>query len=354
MDFSAAFDRVNHDALVMKLGGLGIGGPVLSIITQYLKDRKHRVCVDGKCSEWHDVASGVPQGSVLGPLLFTVYTSDLLQITNHPVFAYADDVTIVATVDDLSQRPSVNRSLNMDLRRISDWCSSWNMTLNAKKSKCLRVSRSRTSDLHLGELLVQNIPIKECTELDILGVKFDSKLTFEKHVRRIASSASQKLGLIRKANQVFKDGSISATCLRSFILPLLEYCSHNWSSSADSHLRLLDRVISSANFLCIGSGNYDLTHRRNISSVCMLFKIRANVYHPLNDMIPHPINFSRRTRLAVNTHPLCYQVPRCRTNQYQRSFIPRSTRLWNQLDSSTCSASTVQSFKFAANKLLKP
>ncbi len=353
LDFSAAFDRVNHAGLLRKLQSFGVGGPVLSILTQFLTHRTHRVCVDSCYSDWYSVHSGVPQGSVLGPLLFNVYTSDLLQITSNPIYGYADDVTLVATVESPNSRLDVSTSLNEDLRRISDWCRTWNMKLNASKSKCLCISRSRTLNPLHGPLLVDGAPLTVCDELDILGVRFDSKLSFERHIRRLVSSASQKLGVVRKAYRIFGDQSISASCFRCFILPLLEYCAPVWSSAAVSHLRLIDRVVSSARFLCGGEAAWDLGHRRNVSSVCMLYKIHANQLHPLNASIPNAFVPTRNTRLASNSHARCLQQVRCHTSQFQRSFVPCAVRLWNMLDEGTCTTSDVQKFKSASNKILK-
>ncbi len=144
LDFSAAFDQVNQPGLLRKLQSFGIGGPVLSVLTQFFTDRTHRVCVDNCCSDWYSVHSCVLQGSVLEPLLFTVYTSNLLQITSNSIYGYADDVTLVATVDSPKSHLDVSAALNEDLRHISDWCHTWNMKLNAIKTKCLCISRSRT------------------------------------------------------------------------------------------------------------------------------------------------------------------------------------------------------------------
>ncbi len=172
----------DHAGLLRKLQSFGVGGPVLSFLTQFLTDRNHRVCVDSCYSDWYSVHSGVPQGSVLGPCCSNVYTSDLLQITSIPIYGYADDVTLVATVDSPKSRLDISASLNEDPRRISDWCRTWNMKLNASKSKCLCISRSRAS-------------LTVCDELDILSVIFDSK----RHIRHLVGSASQKLGIVRKA-----------------------------------------------------------------------------------------------------------------------------------------------------------
>ncbi len=90
-----------------------------NILTQFFTDRTHRVCVDSCYSDWYSVHSGVPQGSILGPLLFDVYTSYLLQITSNPIYGYADDVTLVATAESPKSRLDVSACLNEDLRFIS-------------------------------------------------------------------------------------------------------------------------------------------------------------------------------------------------------------------------------------------
>ena len=144
MNFSAAFDRVSHEGLLYKLQNAGLGGHVLSIIEQFLSNRTQRVKVDGSYSDYVDVVSGVPQGSVLGPILFVIYTADLFDVVENRLINYADDSTLFATIDKPVYRHSVALSLNRDLARISDWCDQWMMKLNALKTKTLIVSRSRT------------------------------------------------------------------------------------------------------------------------------------------------------------------------------------------------------------------
>ncbi len=149
------------------------------------------VCVDNCNSDWYSILSGVPQGSVLGPLLFNVYTSDLLQIISNPIYGYADDVTFVANVDAPKPCLDVSASLNENLRRISDWCRTWNVKLDASKSKCLCISRFRMLNPPHGPLLVDGAPLTVCDELDILGIRFDSKLTW------VAPQCSTSLSLTK-------------------------------------------------------------------------------------------------------------------------------------------------------------
>ena len=139
LDFSAAFDRVNHKALIYKLRQLGIGGSFLKILTEFLTDCK-RVVVDGHYGEWRNVISGVPQGSVLGPLLFILFTQDMWVGLENQLVAYADDATLIAVVPSPDQRQLISESLNRDLARISAWCSLWGMKLNPTKTQSMIAS----------------------------------------------------------------------------------------------------------------------------------------------------------------------------------------------------------------------
>ena len=122
IDFSAAFDRVNHAGITYKLQEVGIGGSVLKILQEYLSNRSQTVFVDGQPSRSVDVVSGVPQGSVLGPLMFNIYTRELSSILENIFVGYADDSTLLAVVPSPKSRVSVARSLIRDLVRVHAWC----------------------------------------------------------------------------------------------------------------------------------------------------------------------------------------------------------------------------------------
>ena len=111
------------------------------------------------------------------------------------------------------------------------------------------VSRSRTIHPESPPLTIGGTVLKEPDDLVIWGVTFDSKMTFEKHLRLVSRAASQRLGILRKPWRVFHDRSLHGRCFRDFVLPVLEYCSAVWCSAADTHLKLLDRAISGAQFL---------------------------------------------------------------------------------------------------------
>ena len=154
--------------------------------------------VDGCRSKLVNVVPGVPQGSVLDPLLFLLYTSELYSIVENRLYGYADDSTLVAVVPSPGEMVAVSVSMNRDLNRVSEWCNLWGMKLNASKTKTLIVSRSCTGHPLLTPLTLDGTALKESADLVIFGVTFDAEMTFEKLLRSVSSAAAQRLGIMRK------------------------------------------------------------------------------------------------------------------------------------------------------------
>ena len=144
IDFSAAFDRVKHLGMLYRLCSVGIGGSVLSILTQFLSNRSQHIMVDGCRSKLVNVVSGVPQGSVLGRLLFLLYTSEIFSSLENKLIGYADDSSLMTVVPSPRVRVVVAESLIRDLGRVSKWSDLWGMKLNDSKTKTIIVARSRT------------------------------------------------------------------------------------------------------------------------------------------------------------------------------------------------------------------
>ena len=147
--------------------------------------------VDGAASECISIILGVPQVSVLGPLLFILYTREIFEMIENRIIVYAHDFTLLAVVHKPADRPAVVASLNRDLAIIHEWCNHWCMILNPNKTKALVVSRSAGLSPPHGDLVLSGVSIRAGPNLDILGVKFDSNLTFEYNVRGIVFRAPQ-------------------------------------------------------------------------------------------------------------------------------------------------------------------
>ena len=225
------------------------------------------------------------------------------------------------------------------------------MRLNPNKTQSMIVSRSRTVFPPHPDLLVGSTSLNSCDSIKILGVMFDSKFTFERHIRSISSSVAQKIGLLRTFFRLFGDHDVLLKCFNSFILPCLEYCSPVWSSAAVSHLKLLDTSLHACQVL-ISNLTISLQHRRFISSLCILYKIFHNPSHSLHSELPNLFRPRRVTRGSSSINSLSFSPMRFHTSQYSRCFIPATTKLWNELPSMIVKAEELQKFKLGANAFL--
>ena len=224
--------------------------------------------------------------------------------------------------------------------------------MNASKTKTMIVSRSRTMHSQAPPLTIDGTVLKESNDLDILRLTFDSKLTFEKHLCSVSRAASLRLGIMTKSWRVFHDKLLIGRCFWGFILPVLEYCSAVLCSAADTHLKLLDRVVSGACFIAGGVLNCDLSHWRSVAVLCMLYKFRCNPKNPLCGTLPVPYVPVQVTHGALIAYRCTFAPPHCRTSQYRRTFIPLSVSLWNALVDPVFDGVRLEGFKSRSNAFL--
>ena len=193
-DFKKAFDTVPHKRLLEKIKSYGIKGEVLSWITDFLAERKQRVCVNGKLSEWKNVTSGVPQGSVLGPLLFVIYINDLEDSVNCGVKLYADDTKIFAVVNNDIESKDFQKQIDS----LTRWSETWKLHFHPDKCHILKIGNKPDTI----EYNMQNnhalCKLKESKEEKDLGVIIDNKLNFRKHCEKVATTANKLLGILRR------------------------------------------------------------------------------------------------------------------------------------------------------------
>ena len=221
MDFSKAFDTVPHNRLLCKLQNYGIRGNTLNWITNFLKSRKQRVVVSGDFSDWVDVISGVPQGTVLGPLLFLVYINDLPDNISSEVRLFADDCVIYRQIkNNLDQV-----QLQNDLNTLSEWQSKWQMHFNTKKCFSMRITHSRNPKFFNYTLDNDVLESTDCHTY--LGVDISNTLTWNRHINRITSSANRSLAFIKR-NLYSCPRSVKANAYLTLVRPLLEYSSSVW------------------------------------------------------------------------------------------------------------------------------
>ena len=193
---SKAFDKVWHEGLIFKLKQNGIKGKLLNLFQNYLTNRKQRVVLNGMESNWSDIKAGVPQGSVLGPLLFLVYINDLEEGMKSSVNFFADDTSLFSIVRD----PVVSaEELNHDLDLINTWAHQWKMCFNPDPTKQVEeilFSQKLKNPVH-PPIYFNNIEVKRVSDHKHLGLTLDSKLSFAKHISEKISTARKGIGIIK-------------------------------------------------------------------------------------------------------------------------------------------------------------
>ena len=221
MDLSKAFDCLNHGLLIAKLNAYGFSTSALRLIHSYLNERKQRVKINGSFSTWKETTIGVPQGLVLGPLLFNIYLNDLFMFVNDAqICNYADDTTIYACDSNIE---SIIETLESDALKIAEWFRSNCMKLN--EDKChLMVFGDKSNDISLN---IGSVRIKESKEEKLLGVILDKTLCFKQQLRSLCKKAGQKLHALSRISH-FLDVEQLKRIMKAFILSQFNYCPLVW------------------------------------------------------------------------------------------------------------------------------
>lgn len=231
-DFSKAFDRVPHHLLIQKLIKYNFHKDCVSWIEDWLSKRTSVVNVNGKTSNRFNVCSGVPQGSVLGPLLFNIYINDMTQQIKHgDCRLYADDTLISTNVAGNIDR------LQEDVDRLRNWANTWGMLFNAKK--CVHMELGKPEPTH--RLFLGGDLIPTASVIKYLGVYIDHTLKWNSHITKITAKASRSLGMIRRALQE-APVKTKLVAYNTIVRPILEYATQVWSPHNVGLTKSIDMV----------------------------------------------------------------------------------------------------------------
>ena len=233
LDYSKAFDSVPHRRLLQKLAGYVIRGRLLEWISGFLRGRKQRVCVRGKTSEWSDVRSGVPQGSVLGPLCFLVYVADMDAEVESVVQMFADDTKIYRRI--FSQPDRVK--LQEDLKTLQDWSDAWLLRFNTDKCKVMHFGGREDQEIY--KLNGTNIQISN-VEKD-LGIQVCDSLQPSEQSSKTAKTAMSALAILQKIFR-YLDEEGFPVFYNTYVRPHIEYCVQAWAPYYKKDIQILEKI----------------------------------------------------------------------------------------------------------------
>ena len=345
LDASSAFDRVWHEGLLFKLKSKGINGKLLEWFSSYLTNRRQRVVIKGQASRWAEILAGVPQGSILGPLLFLIYIDDIVNDIE------CNDTSTLETISD----PILSfDKINRDLTRLYIWSNQWLVSFNPTKTAYITFSkkliRQNYPDLFLG-----GEKLKQVSTHKQLGVIFNDKMTFDNHIRENCTKAMKRVTILKRLNTSLPRTS-KLVVYTAFIRPILEFGWQLYDNSTQEQLDTLERVQREALLLVTGAykktshvsllkevGLPLLSKRRNMQKILFMFKFSQNdlpVY--LNREIPDMVDSVSEYNLRNKTN---IHMPKSKKNYFLKSFIPSSIKIWNDSNADIRQSANLTSLK---------
>ena len=368
LDFSKAFDTVPHDKLLHKMKGYGVRSQLNKWLSSFLKDRMMNVVCEGEHSESVSVESGVPQGTVLGPLMFLCHIKDLPDCVKSQVRLFADDCLLYRTIK--SQRDQ--DILQNDLCELEKWASTWGMRFNAKKCYIMSVRNMMSHFYQLDNTILQQV-----SSNPYLGLTISEDLTWKTHINNISKKANSTLGFIRRnlKNCPFECRKLAYI---SLVRSTLEYGSVVWDPYIQQDINAIEKVQrQAARFItkdyrsrepgCVTSmldrlNLPTLQQRREIDRLVYMFKIVGGMVPAINadEYFIHQRakrhikarqfeNFqsSNIVEKSVVNNSKGYIVPNSNTEQFRNSFFVKTVIQWNHLEESVVTAETVEGFRSA-------
>ena len=354
-DISKAFDRVWHEGLLKKLEAAGITGHLLTWFRSYLSDRRQRVVLPGVESAWNFIRAGVPQGSILGPLLFLLFINDIVTDIGSNIRLFADDTSLFIIVENPDMAAEL---LNMDLEKIMEWAKRWLVTFNPTKTESLLISRKINQPVH-PPLFMDNQIIEEVSSHKHLGIFLSNDCSWHKHIDYVKEKAWVRINVMRRLKFRLNRKSLE-TIYFSFIRPLLEYADVIWDNCTYYEKLELDKIQSEAARIVSGAtklvslhalyeevGWESLEKRRRKHKLLLLYKMFNNL-SPLYlcSLIPPTVDTQSSYNLR-NAHNI--RTIHSRTTQYFNSFLPSTIREWNTLPLDVRNCDSINSFKRKLN-----
>ena len=362
LDLKKAFDTVNFNILFDKLSHIGIRGNSLELLKSYLNNRKQTVAISSVKSSFKEILCGVPQGSILGPLLFLIYINDLPNVLrfSFPVM-YADDTNIFYSGKNLTE---IENYLNNDLHTLSNWLSANKLSLNLSKTHTMLFTLNNRLKSYKPLIKINSTEINCNTSTTFLGVIIDQNFTWSKHLTHLSSKISKSIGILKKASHAFNKSTLRMLYY-SFLQPYFSYCILIWGNAADTHLKKLIllqkraiRIISRAQYL---EHTTNLFSQLKILKLKDLYKQRCALfaYKLYSNQLPAPftndftmtvLSHSHNTRARTQHY---INIPTCRTTLKQKTLKYQLSKLYNHflLPNNFHSFNTTNSLKNALFKL---
>ena len=362
LDFTAAFDVIDPFLLLAKLKAYGFCTTALSWMETYLTTRRQLVFFNGSFSCINQVNCGVPQGSCLGPLLFSIFINDLPLVLDQTRMAiYADDSTLWAVDPSVN---NINTILDRELQWVVNWVSDNKLVLNIGKTKSILIGSKHQLEANPKlNLSIDNIHIEQVYEVKLLGITIDNAMSWSKHIDNIVCRMGRGVAVVRRVSR-YMTVEIRRQVLNAIVLSLLDYCFIVWSSASKGNLEKLQKAQNKAARCALNCNyrtNISLMHNRlkwltvcqRVSYVLLNFvrnlkalQAPCVLYRKLSS---HYAQHDYPTRHAIEER---FTLPRVNTGTIQKSVIYRAIVLWNEMPRYIILTNTKDRFKLLLRQYL--
>ena len=358
MDFQKAFDTVPHRRLLEKIKAHGITGKICDWIEAFLRNRRQRVVVGDGISDEASVWSGIPQGSVIGPLLFVLFINDLPACVQTSVKIFADDTKVYTRSD----KEGATNKLQNDLQKLQDWSDNWQLRFHPEKCSVMKLGKNKSKTKYCMYSMdqgnnIREVPLKEIESEKDLGVTIDNSLNFKLHIAQITAKANRMVGIIRRSFNFLNEKTFTML-FKSLVRPLLEYGNTVWSPMHKSLEQDIENVQRRATKL-IGSlkeMSYterlkrlklpSLEHRRVRGDMIQLYKYLHGHYSVQRPQFQLATNEERTLR----GNSLKIKKNRFRLDIRGNFFSNRTVNMWNNLPNAIVTAPSLNAFKARIDK----
>lgn len=362
LDFSNAFNAVDFELLLAVLQSINVATDVSDWFRSYLFGRRQSVHINNQSSSYLPLTTGVPQGSVLSPLLFSIFINTIPKILSSSFHLYADDLQVYVTctahdIDDAIAR------LNQDLLNISNWCKAYGLHVNPAKSQAIIIGStfqlSKLNRSKLPAILYDNVSLTLCSHVKNLGLLIDSNLSWSVQVAEVSRKIFATISSFKRLKHLLPVKT--KICLaQSLLLPILDYADCSYTDLTEEQLNKLERLQNVCIKFIFALRKFDhvseyrdqlkwltIRHRRNLHILSLLYSILYNPYSP---------NYLKTRFSFLGTDTDCHldlrsrsdnrlKMPTAHTRFYSESFTVKAVKLWNMLPPEIRRSDSIYIFK---------